>query len=147
MKLARPTDRRGFSLMELLIVLVLLGFATSIALPTVGRFMESFSFRRGTQEVLNTLRYARLQAIASRHPVLVTAAKGGEPALQLAGRTHEVRPLPFQGEARIVLEPAKLVFHPEGMATSNRITVSQGNRVRRYAIDPLTGLSVTAESP
>jgi len=132
---------RGFSLIELLVVLLLLGVMAGVAGPAVGRFLDSMEFKRQTGKIMAAVRYARLQAITEGRLVLMTAsAEGGPPALALSGGVSEFRELDLAEDATIELDPVELGFSPEGYATPGLIILTQGERTESIFIDPLTGI-------
>lgn len=55
-------DQRGFSLIEMLTVIVIIGLMTSLALPRSG--LASYKANSGAQVVATTLTYAQRQAIS-----------------------------------------------------------------------------------
>jgi prepilin-type N-terminal cleavage/methylation domain-containing protein len=60
--LARSFDRRGFSLVEALTVIVIVGIMAGIAVPRTG--MATYKANSGAQVVSSTLTYAQRQAIS-----------------------------------------------------------------------------------
>lgn len=67
------TNQRGFTLTELIAVIVLVGILSAVALP---RFFDNnvFQSRGFADEVLSTLRYAQKAAVAQRRFVCATFA-------------------------------------------------------------------------
>lgn len=61
----------GFTLIEILIVVALIGVLAGIAAPTVAAGIEQFNIISAGQQVASTLRAARFQAIARNRNVRV----------------------------------------------------------------------------
>lgn len=131
---------KGFSLLELLVVLMLLGIISALAAPATGRFLATLDFRKQTQKVLATLRYARLMAVAEGKDVRLALTDGDQSAFKLTGGVTETRPYDLGEDDTLVLEPDEIVFLPEGNATPGVITYSRGGRVQKIVMDPLTAL-------
>ncbi len=66
----RPTVL-GFTLLEMLVVMVLLGFVTSLALPAMQRWHDATQLRSRTAVIVDTLRVAALKAAASRRTLVM----------------------------------------------------------------------------
>lgn len=138
---------RGFSLIELLVVLVLIGIMAGVAGPAVGRFLDSLDFKKQTAKVMATIRYARLKAITEGRLLVVSASD--DPAVQsliLSGAVDEVRQLELDEGATLEVDPLELVFSPEGYATPGSVTLTSGDRSETILIDPLTGLPFLEEA-
>ena len=144
--LSRPAAARGrgatagFSLLELMMVLLLLGLIAGISTPAIGRFLDNLEFRRQVGDISAVLRYARLSAVAKGEKVRVSIPPEENQALRLAGGVEEVRPGLFTEEGQLVMDPAEIVFYPEGRATPGILTFSMGNRRQSIIMDPLTAL-------
>ena len=61
----------GFSLLELMVVLVLLGGITSLALPNLTRLYESINLKLERDDILNQLQSLGGLALASRHALII----------------------------------------------------------------------------
>ncbi len=142
---AGPAEKRraaGFSLLELLTVLFLLGLIAGIAAPATSRFLDNLAFRKQTASILATLRYARLQSVAKGETVYVTTDAEHGRALMLSGAVEETKQLGLDEDAYCTMDPAVMAFYPEGYATPGLLTSVKGERSRRIALDPLTGLPI-----
>ncbi len=138
---------KGFSLLELLVVLVLLGVMAGVAGPAVGRFLDTLEFRKQTATIMTTVRYARLMAITHGKLLVMTATEEqSPPSLTLSGAVEEVRELELAEDATLEIDPLELVFSPEGYATPGTLTVTAGERREIITIDPLTALPMLEES-
>ncbi len=55
--------RNGFSLMELVIVLIIIGFSISLVMPSLFRFSKSIELKAAANKVSGILRYYRSEAV------------------------------------------------------------------------------------
>lgn len=134
---------RGFSLIELLMVLLLVGIMAGVAGPPIGRFLDSLEFKKQTSKIMATIRYARLKAVTEGKYLVMTATEGEEAlGLNLSGAVNEVRPLELAEEATLEIDPLELVFSPEGYATPGTLVLTSGERSETIFIDPLTALPI-----
>lgn len=132
---------RGFSLIELLVVLILLGIMAGVTGPAVGRFLDSLELKKQTEKVMATIRYARLAAITHGKLLVMTVSEGEEGrSLTLSGAVEEVRSLGLSEETTLEVDPPELVFLPEGYATPGTLLLKSGVRSETIVIDPLTAL-------
>ena len=132
---------QGFSLIELLVVLILIGIMAGVTGPAVGRFLNTLAVKKQTEQVMSAIRYARLRAI-SRGRLLVMSVTEGEEgrSFTLSGAVNEVRPLHFDEDTTLEVNPGELVFLPEGYATPGKLTLKNGGLTEVIEIDPLTAL-------
>lgn len=143
-----PTGRRvtdgGFTLMELLVVLGILGLVLALAVPSLGRSLPGVQLQTETSTVAGALREARALAIAgNRETRLVVDVV--QRTLQL-GSGNVVRLNPQLGIALRTASsetPAAgtggISFFPDGTSTGGRVTLFLGERQRDVVVDWLTG--------
>jgi general secretion pathway protein H len=137
---------RGYSLMELVVVLAILAVAAALIGPAVGRAADAARARAEAGAVAAFLRAAREQAVTGRQPVEVTLdrethglllqrrAREGEPSV-LARRAFSARVAMDAG-----MTSAGVTFLPHGMSTGGGFTVeTAGPRTYVITVDPLTG--------
>lgn len=72
----RPCVRGGFTLVELLLVVVILGIIAVIAAPRVGPLLAGGQLRMGAREIVSVGRYARTMALLNQTPVDVIIRQG-----------------------------------------------------------------------
>ncbi|MFA6498896.1 MAG: prepilin-type N-terminal cleavage/methylation domain-containing protein [Desulfurivibrionaceae bacterium] len=134
-------DRRGFSLLELIMVLALLGIMAGVVAPATGRFLDKLSFRKQTAALVAGTRYARLMAVGKGRPVEMRF-DGQAHLLSFSGAVEEKKEIELSEGAVFELRPETLVFYPDGLATPGRMVSRSDRRFQEFLIDPLTGIPV-----
>lgn len=132
---------RGFSLLELLTVLLMLGIMAGVAAPSLGRMLSGLDFRKQVGSVLENLRTVRLEAVVSGEDIIVSIDEHA-----LLTRTYasepEQRGLAVEPESILTMEPETVIFTPQSTVTPATLTFSMGDRSRMIVLDPLTALPV-----
>lgn len=132
---------RGFSLLELIMVLALLGIMAGVVAPATGRFLDKLSFRKQTAALVAATRYARLMAV-SRGGVVAMRYDPSAHLLSFSGAVEEKKEVELSGGATFEFRPQTLVFYPDGLATPGRLVSRRGSSFQEFFIDPLTGIPV-----
>ncbi len=141
----RRGQARGFTLLEMLIVLVLMAIIASIAIPIFGPGVSTTELKRSAREVAAGLRLARSQAIAQRTEAVLE--------LDVTARSFWVPPdtrlhtMPEGIELKLYTAQRDLVnervgavrFFPDGGSNGGRITLAAGDRKYDVDVDWLTG--------
>jgi general secretion pathway protein H len=142
--------RRGFTLIETVVVLLVLALAAGVAAPAIGRGLDAVQLRTEVAGIASFLRAARAQAIAQRRAVEVridaagqtlvrdggpadarSAAAAGAPVHHLSPRIH----LTAEGPAG-----RPVTFFAYGLSSGARLLVESQDAVRFVVtVDPLTG--------
>lgn len=134
-------DRRGFSLLELIMVLALLGIMAGVVAPATGRFLDKLSFRKQTAALVAGTRYARLMAVSKGGMVAMRYDPSGQ-RLHFSGAVEENKVIELSEGATFEFRPHTLVFYPDGLATPGRLVSRRGRSSQEFVIDPLTGIPV-----
>jgi general secretion pathway protein H len=135
----------GFTLLELLIVLMLMAIIAGFVVPIFGPGVSTTDLKRAAREVAAGLRLARSQAIAQRSEATLE--------LDVAAKTFRVPPDPrvhampsgievklFTAQRDLLNEQVGAVrFFPDGGSNGGRITLAAGDRKYDVDIDWLTG--------
>ena len=139
----RNRGSAGFTLIEVLVVLVILGLALSVvAIGRPGRSV-ALDLRGAASGVAATLRLARVEAVAGNRTVGVVF-EPGVPAVRMDGAP--ARRLPpgvamavttTRDNARGTL--AAIRFAPDGSSSGGEVVLTDGGRRMRVGVDWLTG--------
>lgn len=125
---------RGFSLVEMLVVLALFGLAAALALPRVGSVSAGGELAGAAAQLRHALREARGMALLQGREIAVAVDAGGR-ALWVDGRRRAIG-----GSSRVALSGASpIVFDAIGGASGGRILLRAAERRREVLVEPVTG--------
>lgn len=137
---------RGFSLMELVVVLAILAITAAVVAPAVARTVDGVRARAEVGAVAAFLRSAREQAVSRQQAVEVRVDDESHTlVMRRAGQVGEAAaqaPRAFSPLLRIAADPppAHVTFLPHGMSTGARFAIATpGPRAYVITVDALTG--------
>ncbi|MGR8930092.1 MAG: GspH/FimT family pseudopilin [Gammaproteobacteria bacterium] len=136
---------RGFTLLELIIVLLISVLSVSILGINISSGNKSAHLRAAARDLASALRYAHGQALVSRKPVSV--------AINLSDNSYRIsnqrKIYHLDKEMDISLTVAEeefskdqqgsIRFFGDGSSTGGRITLEWGNLLRRIDVNWITG--------
>jgi len=135
---------RGFTLIEILVVLVIAGLMYALVPPLVGAGMAGAELKKAARQVAAGLRQTRSEAL-KRH-------KEASMVLDVDGRTFKIAEatkvyqLPkrvdmkvLTAESEVVEQDAAIRFYPDGSSTGGRVTLAVGDKQFMVDVDWLTG--------
>ena len=120
-----PTGLRGFTLLEMLVVMVLMGLVTTLALPAMQRWHDAIQAKAQAAVVVDALRTAAFAAGASRRTLAMEGASFRTPA---EAAQEAARPK-AEDQAALALKPAEASTSAEAPAL--RVDLPAGWRVER----------------
>jgi prepilin-type N-terminal cleavage/methylation domain-containing protein len=149
--------RRGFTLIETAVVLLVLALAAGLAAPAIGRGLDAIRLRAEVAGVASFLRAARARAIA-QHRALQVEIEGEGSALVV--RSGDADPARDGDRERLVRRLSPLVrlgadppqartvtFFAYGLSSGGRFRLeTPGAAVYVVTVDPLTGRVTTRRS-
>ncbi len=141
----RPLYQRGFTIMELMIVLVMVIIISALAVPNFSAGIPGARLKAAARDVASALRYVRSEAIARAQPT--------EFSLDVEGHTYQVsgrdRVYAVSDDIRLRLYTAEaelqggakgaIRFFPDGSSTGGRITLEADAQRQMVDIVWLTG--------
>ena len=135
----------GFTLFELLLVLMLMGMLYGLAAPMLGAGSTGVDMKAAARQLAAGLRKARSIAVTERREAVLT--------LDVEGRTFSLTGDPksyalskklelalFTAQSELVHEKTGGIrFFPDGTSTGGRVTVSAGESKQEVDVDWVTG--------
>jgi type IV fimbrial biogenesis protein FimT len=116
-----PTNQlrhRGFTLLELMVALTIMGMMLLAGLPSFTTFLRNAEIRSTSESIANGLRLARSEATRLNRPVSFTLAGSGSPdwAINI-----------FNPVTGLLLQPALQSYSRLEVGKSARVVISPGN--------------------
>lgn len=155
---------RGFTLLELIVVLTIVGIAVSLSLPAVGSGLRHWRLQGAVREVATLLKFTRNQSVATRRPLQVVLDRSRnmywldsadvitDPD-QASARGIRLFALPSGirfgkvtlGGRSVGWEKVGFVFFPRGSATGGRVQIlDERGKGYRILLDAVTGRATIA---
>ena len=141
----------GFTLIELMVVLVIAGMLAAVAVPSLLPAINTMRMRAATNDIASALRYVRGQALARGREAVFTLNVEGH-HYRVSGR-QKVYYLPaavklglFTADQELSGEgEGSIRFYPDGSATGGRVFLEASGRKQHVDVNWLTGAVVVRE--
>jgi general secretion pathway protein H len=135
------SDRDGFTLIELVLVLAVLAMAASVTMVSIGRTGQRALIRDEASLLQGALRKARMESLLRRVPVaLIINTESGDYSLSKGNRgAVKLRDIP----QKLTLSGSQeIVFFPKGNSTGGNLELTgPGGRIYNIEVDRVTGLA------
>ncbi|WP_067519329.1 GspH/FimT family pseudopilin [Endozoicomonas ascidiicola] len=143
----RGCSQKGFTLVELLITMVVLGVLMAIAFPSMQSSIASNRVRSQGQDIVNILNFARSEAISRGADVTVSPQNTWKGGVQVRVADNTIRQLPaFDGDTKIS-NGNDIVFTQRGqLATSAvNLTINHDDTTIKSTIKIASGGSISRQ--
>ena len=133
--------RRGFSLVELMLILAVVGLVLGIALPRLSSAMDQIEVASAANHVLAAHRRARIMAVL-RGEVLVLTVDPNALLIRTRGQASSLWSEEGPSAARVLLDgpPRQFTFSPEGLTlglSNATVQLTRGSATRTIVISRL----------
>ena len=146
----KPSPDQGFTLMELVIVVVVIALVLAVSYPSLSRGSAAIKLRSTGRDVLNTFRYAREKAVTEQTGMRVTVDRekqelilsddlgDGRRTYRLSDGVRIQRLV--LGGTEVTEGPLVVRFLPNGSAENAEVLLqSKTGSYLRVITDPITG--------
>lgn len=135
--------RTGFTLLEMLVVLVILGLSLAVVVPAINKGLGG-SLDDAARDVQVGLRKARSEAVLNKRNVALWVDVQSKTFGLDSGRGKRSLPRGLEVSARVADSEkqgarAAVRFFPDGSSTGGRIRLSKGDGAVAVDVDWLTG--------
>lgn len=134
--------RRGFTLIEVAVTLLVIALAVGVAAPSISRGLDGLRTRAEAAGIATFLRAAREQAITHQRAYEVRV-RTDEGLLELRSGDAVPRTRRLASGVRVTTDPPSagvISFLPQGLTSGGRLRVEiPGGRGYLITLDPLTG--------
>jgi general secretion pathway protein H len=131
---ASEGSRAGFTLIETIVVLVILGLALTIVAGFIPRRNGTLELANATSRVVGAMRLARSRAMVESRPVPFAVTADGH------GYIIDDGLVTLGPSVRMVMAgPRVISFSPDGSASGGSLRVLVGEKFRVVQVDWLTG--------
>ncbi|OQW95318.1 MAG: type II secretion system protein GspH [Beggiatoa sp. IS2] len=143
MSFSHHADSSGFSLVELLLVLAIVGMLAALVIPRVSGGQVTV-LKAQVREAVAVLNYARRSAIIQGQPSMATFYESAGPTAPKTEVGHWVgrgATLQWGGTENAEARKAsyEFTFYPEGGSSGGEIVLSHEGYQAKISVNPLTG--------
>lgn len=120
------TRVKGFTLVELMVIVVLLAIIAAIAIPNFTMLIRNNQLQAKADELHDLLQYARGEAVTNRDTAELTI-NTGDWLLSVGDSERIIQSNATQAQVRTNLTGTSQIYHPNGTASAARFTICRDN--------------------
>ena len=129
--------RQGFSVLELVVALALVGILAAIALPGWSRLLPSYHLDGSVRQVQSELHAIKMRAAAQNAKFqLAYLADASQYMIQSDGKVLATKPLP---EGIVITKAGSISFSPRGTADGNTVRLRSSTGLCKQVVVSPTG--------
>jgi general secretion pathway protein H len=129
----------GYTLLELLVVLGIIGLVATLAAPLVGKAIASAALNADARSLATYLRTQQQLAQSGQRTIAIGDADGASQEVQQKAG--------LSGQARFAVSNAPLEYFPDGTTTGGSITLHEHDQTTTVSVSWLTGAISIGSAP
>lgn len=150
-----PRGRRGFTLFELLVVLILLGAAAAVVIPSFTGGFGGIQLETAARDLVTRMKQARVEAVSKqrvRRVFLLPRQDPSEPFTYVLTDEYEQPIKQYMlpngiSYSEEIFEPFSFSFYPNGMSSGGGLGLkNEAGRILYIEVSPITGFGKVRRS-
>ena len=142
-------NKKGVTLIELIVVLAIIAIGAVLAVPNLGPWLANYRLRSATRDITSTLRTAQMKAVSNNYFYQVDFTGGGY-ILRRSSTGLDPAPWPAEGVTQTLptgisiksntFSTAKALFSPNSSSNGGTIILENSKKAQRtITVLPSTG--------
>jgi prepilin-type N-terminal cleavage/methylation domain-containing protein len=132
-----PVNSNGFSMIELIVVLAVMGIVAAIALPNWHSLLPNYALNNATRQIQSELHHIKMRAAAENVGFQFVYAQGASGyTIQRDSKTVVTKPL---ADGTTITKEGTILFSPRGTASGNRVRLRNVKGACRQVVVSPTG--------